>query len=499
MYDITQGTYLYRGFSSDLEKTLGSEAHSLVNVSGKSVVSRSSSKTMPTRGSLRSEYFPENFLWGCATSAYQIEGAVTDDGRGPSIWDVFSHTTGKTRSGHNADVAADYYHRYREDILLMKGLGVKAFRFSIAWSRIFPNGTGVPNVRGMDFYQRVVDTLLSAGIEPFCTLYHWDLQQALQEHGGWENRDTTNMFADYAAYVVHKLSDKVKYFLTMNEMRLLVEQGYRLGLHAPGLRLSGRRLAQVSHFLALAHGLAARAIRAQSRSGTHVGLADLPTAATPVFESAEQIAAARTAMREENASCLTLVLEGRYTDLYLERLGANAPHFTQADLDIIRTPLDFVGLNVYCPTYVCADESDGGYSIVSMGTSFPRMLSHWLHIGPEALYWTTKLVSELWNTNVLYVTENGASCLDEPSADGYIYDVDRIMFLRCYLTQLQRAVADGVPIGGYFVWSLLDNFEWADGYERRFGIVYVNFATQKRIPKLSAEFYREVIKQNRIV
>ena len=446
----------------------------------------------------RERSFPEGFLWGSATASYQVEGAVHEGGRGQTIWDTFSHTPGKTHNGDTGDVADDYYHRYAEDIQLMKSLGLKICRFSVAWSRIFTTGTGKPNPQGLDFYSRMVDTLLAAGIQPFCTLYHWDLPQPLQDRGGWENKDTAKAFADYAGYTTEKLSDRVRHFMTMNEMRTFVEQGYQLGVHAPGLKVDAKRLAQLNHYVVLGHGLAVQAIRAKAKPGTKIGIADNITPTVPVYESEEHIEAARKAIREENAMFMTVVQEGRYTELYLKRLGANAPKFTAEEMSIIGSPMDFVGINIYQPTYVRADGSEKGYTVVPAPSSYPHMLSPWLTIGPEALYWGPKLVADTWKVKEMYITENGASSADTVAADGEVYDTDRVMFLRNYLTQLQRAVSEGVPVKGYFLWSLLDNFEWADGYEKRFGITYVDFATQKRTPKLSADFYKQVIRKNAV-
>ena len=450
----------------------------------------------PQTGSSRA--FPADFLWGSATASYQVEGAVHEGGRGPTIWDTFSHTPGKTNHGDTGDVADDYYHRYREDIALMKNLGLKTCRFSIAWSRIFPTGTGQPNQQGLDFYRRMVDALLEAGIQPYCTLYHWDLPQPLQDRGGWENRDTAKAFADYAGYTAGQLSDRIQHFMTMNEMRTFVELGYRDGTHAPGLKLDAKRVAQLNHFVVLGHGLAVQAIRAKARPGTRVGIADNITPTVPAIETPEHIAAAHKAMREENAMFLTVLEEGRYTDLYLKRLGAAAPTFTPEEMKIIASPMDFVGINIYQPTYVRADSSEAGYAVVPMPPSYPHMFSEWLSIGPESLYWGPRLVHELWNVKEMYITENGASSTDTLTPDGHIYDTDRVMYLRNYITQLQRAVSEGVPVKGYFLWSLLDNFEWADGYEKRFGITYVDFATQKRTPKLSSYFYKNVIATGRV-
>jgi beta-glucosidase len=442
--------------------------------------------------------FPEGFLWGSATASYQVEGAVAEDGRGPSIWDTFSHTPGKTHNGDTGDVADDYYHRYKDDVQLMKSLGLRSCRFSVAWSRIYPTGTGAVNQKGVDFYSRMVDALLAAGIQPFCTLYHWDLPQTLQDKGGWENRDTAKAFADYAGYTAGKLSDRVKHFMTMNEMRTFVELGYGNGTHAPGLKLDAPRLAQLNHYVVLGHGMAVGAIRASAKPGTRVGLADNATAATPVIETPEHIGAAARAMREENAMFLTVVMEGRYTDAYLKRMGAAAPKFTAAEMKTIGAPLDFVGVNVYQPAYVRAEDSEKGYAMVPHPASAPHMFSPWLYVGPEGLYWAPKLIAQVWKVKEMYITENGASSADVLTAEGRILDTDRVMFLRNYLTQLQRAVAEGVPVRGYFLWSLLDNFEWADGYDKRFGITYVDFQTQKRTPKLSAAFYKATIARNSV-
>ncbi len=450
----------------------------------------------PAQAGSDARKFPDGFLWGSATASYQVEGAVHEDGRGPSVWDTFSHTPGKTHNGDTGDVADDFYHRYNEDIVLMKTLGLKAFRFSVAWSRIFPTGTGTPNPKGLDFYNRMIDALLAAGIQPFCTLYHWDLPQALQEKGGWENRDTAKAFADYAGYTAGKLSDRVEHFMTMNEIRTFVELGYAQGTHAPGLKLDAARVAQLTHYAVLAHGMAVQAIRAKAKPGTKVGLADNATATTPVIETPDHIEAATRAMREENAMFLTVIQEGRYTEAYLKRLGAAAPKFTPDELKTIASPMDFTGLNVYQPTYVRADSSPIGYAVVKPPASYPHMFSPWLYVGPEALYWSPKLTAKLWNIKEIYITENGASSADILTPAGTVLDTDRVMYLRNYLTQLHRAVSEGVPVRGYFLWSLLDNYEWADGYEKRFGITYVDFTTEKRTPKLSSAFYKTVISRN---
>jgi beta-glucosidase len=440
--------------------------------------------------------FPEGFLWGSATASYQVEGAVHEDGRGVSIWDTFSHTPGKTHDGDTGDVADDHYHHYKEDIGLMSNLGLKTYRFSVAWPRIFPDGRGARNPKGFDFYDRMLDALLEAKITPYCTLYHWDLPQALQDEGGWQNRDTAKAFADYAAVVAEHLSDRVKHFMTLNELSTFVNLGYRDGTHAPGLKLGRREVAQVAHHAVLGHGMAVEAIRAHAKPGTKVGFADNPPAATPVIETPEHIKAAECALRDQNAMFSTVIHEGKYMEEYLKWLGPDAPKFTEAELKIIGAPLDFIGLNFYQPTYVRADDGPQGYAVVPPPASFPHMYSDWITFGPEALYWTPKIVSKIWNVKEIYITENGCSSADVLTPEGCVYDSDRIMYLRNYMTQLHRAVSDGVPVKGYFLWSLLDNFEWADGYSKRFGITYVDFHTQKRTPKLSYEYYKEVVRRN---
>ena len=440
--------------------------------------------------------FPNGFLWGSATASYQVEGAVHMDGRGPSIWDTFSHTPGKTHDGDTGDVADDHYHLYKEDIGLMQALGLTCYRFSIAWPRILPTGTGTRNPKGFDFYDRMLDVLLEAKIAPYCTLYHWDLPQALEDKGGWQNRDTAKAFADYAGIVAEHLSDRVQHFMTMNELRSFVEAGYGSGVHAPGLTLDKKGLAQVAHHAVLGHGMAVEAIRAKAKPGTKVGFADNVTATVPVIETPEHIEASARAMREQDAMFGTVIHEGKYTEAYLKRLGAAAPKFTPEELKTISSPIDFMGINVYQPSYVRADGSAEGYAMVKPPTSYPHMLSPWLTVGPEALYWAPRQVQQLWKIQELYITENGCSSADELTADGHVLDTDRVMYLRNYMTQLHRAVSEGLPVKGYFLWSLLDNYEWADGYEKRFGITYVDFKTQKRTPKLSSAYYKEVIRRN---
>lgn len=446
-----------------------------------------------------SQDFPQDFLWGTATSAYQIEGAWNEDGKGESIWDRFTHTTGKIHRGDTGDVALDHYHRYKDDVQSIKALGARAYRFSISWPRIFPQGTGEPNAKGLDFYDRLTDELLANGVTPFATLYHWDLPQALQDNGGWESRDTAKAFADYAGFVSEKLSDRIGHFFTINEFTTFVDGGYGGKGLAPGLSLPAARLNQVRHHAVLGHGLAVEAIRALAKPGTKIGLAENIAACVPVIATPEHIAAAEHATREQNAGALTVILEGRYTNAFLAGAGTAAPKFTAEDLKTISTRLDFVGINVYSPQYVRAISASPGYEIVPFAKSHPRTASSWQYVGPEALYWAPRHLHNVWNVPEIFISENGCGTFDAPATDGIVYDSDRVMFLRNYLTMLQQASAKGVPVRGYFVWSLFDNFEWADGYATRFGLIHVDYATQKRTPKLSASYYAEVMRRNAVV
>lgn len=457
--------------------------------------------------------FPEGFFWGTATSAYQIEGAWKEDGKGLSIWDTFAHTPGIMRNNDTGDVANDHYHRYKEDVQLMKSIGQNAYRFSISWPRIFPNGTGQPNEKGLDFYNRLVDELVAAGIAPFPTLYHWDLPQALQDKGGWQNRDTSKAFADYAGYVAEKLSDRVHHFFTINEFRSFTEAGYRgfevpapgtpTGFRvvhlAPGLRLPLADVYQVRHHAVLAHGLAVQAIRAKGKQGTKVGPAENIETAVPLIETPENIKAAQTATREMNAPFLTVMLEGKYTDSYLKEAGKDAPKFTDEDLKIIGSPLDFVGINVYVPYYVVASVDAPGWSKVPFAKGHAKTAIANFPISPEVLYWAPHHVQSLWNAKEIFITENGCASEDVIAEDGKVYDTDRVMFMRAFLTQLQRATSEDVPVKGYFYWSAMDNLEWTAGFGNRYGIVYVDFKTQKRTPKISAEFFRDTAINNKVM
>ena len=455
--------------------------------------------------------FPKGFFWGVATASYQIEGAWNEDGKGKSIWDTFAHTPGTIRNGDTGDVAIDHYHRYKEDVRLMKDLGVTAYRFSIAWPRIFPNGTGLLNHKGLDFYSRLIDELKAAGIEPFATLYHWDLPQALQDLGGWQSREIPRAFGDYAGTVAKHFGDRVKHFFTINEFQQVCDTGHQgvefvvqgkpVKLHiAPGLTLGDAALNQVRYHAILGHGLAVEAIRAMGPAGTKVGPAENMATAVPAIDSPEHVTAAEVATRDLNAHFLAPMLEGQYSETFLTRAGKDAPKFAAEDFRVIAAPLDFVGINVYIPTMlVMASDQPPGYREVPFNHSHPKMFSAWHRLEPDVQYWAPRLLHAIWKPKEIFITENGCAASDAVSADDQIYDSDRVMYLRNGMSQLQRATREGVPVKGNFVWSAMDNFEWTDGYGTRFGIVHVDFKTQKRTPKLSAQWFREASRRNAVV
>ena len=445
--------------------------------------------------------FPDDFLWGAATAAYQVEGAAAEGGRSPSVWDTFSRRPGAVADDHNGDVACDQYHRYEGDVALMKDLGLKAYRFSVSWPRVFPDDSGKPNAEGVDYYKRLCDALLAAGIEPWMTLFHWDLPQwAEDKWGGWESKECAQSFAEYAGFMAKALGDRVKGVFTINEFMCYLDKAYTGNPEpfAPGKVVSRKVFNQSRHHAVLAHGLAVQAVRAAAGS-LPVGLAENAPAVVPILETPEHIAAAKEALREMSGMYLTPILEGAYHPRYLEEQDGDAPTFTDAEMKAISEPIDFVGLNVYAPSYVRADaDSDKGWAPVPLGGAYPRMHMPWLAVGPAITYWSTRLVSELWGPKAIYFTENGCANPDRPDEQGEILDVGRVMYLQEHLVHASRAAAEGYPLKGYFLWSLLDNFEWACGYTRRFGIHYVNYQTQERTPKLSAEFYKGVIARNAV-
>ncbi|MFI4912819.1 MAG: GH1 family beta-glucosidase [Sedimentisphaeraceae bacterium JB056] len=441
--------------------------------------------------------FPSDFIWGCSTSAYQIEGAYQTDGRGLTVWDNFCKQENKVHENHNGNIAADHYNRFPEDIELMEWLGIKNYRFSIAWSRIFPNGFGEPNKKGIDFYNKLIDRLLEKGIEPWITLFHWDLPQYLEDnYGGWLSRETSEHFADYCGLISKLFSDRVSHFMTINEFANFTDKAYGTGFLAPGKMLSGSQLYKIRHNALLAHGLGLRALRANKQQNIQVGIAEGVSGCVPAIENPEYIDAARKAFRHLNTPFLTTIMEGEYPEFYTDNDDAAGLDYS-GDMEVIGADLDFVGVNVYAPVYIKPDGNTEGFSVVPITESHPKMQSPWAYVCPQIAYWVPRFLSELWNVDQIFITENGCAAKDKMEC-GLVLDTDRVTFIRNHLVSAHRAVTEGYPLKGYFAWSLLDNFEWIRGYSHRFGLFYVDFETQKRTPKLSAEFYSKTISNNAI-
>jgi beta-glucosidase len=430
--------------------------------------------------------FPEGFLWGASTSAYQIEGAWDEDGKGESVWDRFTHTPGRILNNDTGDIACDHYHRYDQDVSLMAELGLGAYRFSIAWPRVFPQGKGQANPAGLAFYDRLVDALLEAGIEPFPTLHHWDLPQALAEGGGWADRETGKYFSEFAAEVVGTLGDRIPAWATFNEPAVIVRNGYRLGDHPPGVQDVALAL-QVQHHLALAHGRAMQAMRA---ANAHIEAGVVLNAGwiDPASDAAADRQAADEAWQDEVAF-FDLLLNGAYRDEHWARMGTDAPKIETGDFNLMAQPLDWVGLNYYSRQVVSND-----------GRPFePRAEDRtgmgW-EIYPDGLHRLIGRLSAEYRLPPMYVTENGAAFDDVVDDDGAVHDPRRIDFVRRHLQALASAMADGADVRGYFVWSLLDNFEWTFGRAKRFGLIRVDYEDQSRTVKDSGRWYAGVIARN---
>jgi beta-glucosidase len=448
--------------------------------------------------------FPPGFLWGAATAAYQVEGGATEGGRGRSIWDTYSHTPGRVVGGDTGDVAADHFHRWREDVAMMADLGLQSYRFSVAWPRIQPDGSGPANEAGLDFYRQLVDELRSYDIEPWVTLYHWDLPQALQDAGGWPARDTAARFADYAELVHRALGDRVSYWTTLNEPWCSAFLGYASGTHAPGTT-DPRAAVRASHHLLLGHGLASQAIRSAAPAA-QLGITLNLYAVTPAGDSVADQDAARRIDGLQNRWFLDPVLAGRYPPDVLEDLGplVDDDLVRAGDLATIAAPLDLLGINYYTRHTVRAGDGPaaqspfpGSESVQMVANGGPVTEMGW-EVDPGGLIEVLERVHRQAGPLPLYVTENGAAFPDEVTADGAVHDVERTAYLRSHLLACRSAVAAGVPLRGYFVWSLMDNFEWSHGYTKRFGIVHVDYPTQHRTPKDSALFYATVLREGRL-
>lgn len=438
--------------------------------------------------------FPPNFLWGVSTAAYQIEGAVHEDGRGVSIWDTFSHTPGRTHDGDTGDEACDHYHRWERDVDLIAELGVGAYRFSIAWPRVQPTGAGAVNDKGLDFYDRLVDALLERGIAPVPTLFHWDLPQALEDAGGWLSRDTALRFGDYAAVVADRLGDRVGRWITLNEPIVHLAEGYAFGRHAPGRELMMDAL-PVAHHQLLAHGLAVRALR--ERGAAEVMITNNCTPVWPAGDSEDDLVAAAVYDGFHNRLFLDPVLTGEYPPFASGLADAGIVH--DGDMDLIATPMDALGINYYNPTRVRAapDAAPLPFEIVEID-GVPRTAFGW-PVVPDGLRELLVGLRDRYAGALppIYVTENGCSTVDSPEADGRVHDVERIDYLDGHLRSLHEAIVAGVDVRGYFVWSLLDNFEWAEGYSQRFGLVRVDYDTQRRVPKDSFAWLRAALAEQK--
>lgn len=440
--------------------------------------------------------FPPGFIWGAATSSYQIEGAVTEDGRGPSIWDTFSHTRGKVDNGDTGDVACDHYHRVEQDIDLMRELRLNGYRFSINWPRIFPTGRGRPNSAGLDFYRRLVDSLRQANIEPFLTLYHWELPQALQDAGGWENRDTASHFAEFAYTMAQALGDEVQHWATLNEPWVASMLGNLYGIHAPGKRDLATAL-QVGHLQLLGHGLAVEALRAALPNSAQVGIVLNLTPTEPAGDSQADAEAAERDDGFYNRWFLDPLFRGRYPDDMLAWYGDAAPDVEATDFAAISAPIDYLGINYY-QRAVAAYEKGAAPTesrrVIPPGQ--PVTAGGW-EVYPPGLGRILTRVHEDYAPAALYVMENGAAFSDRV-IDGKVNDPERESFIHQHLLQVHEVIDAGVPVRGYFVWSLLDNFEWNKGYALRFGLIHVDFKTQERIIKRSGHWYAEVASENGI-
>jgi beta-glucosidase len=444
--------------------------------------------------------FPKDFVWGTAAASYQIEGAAQADGKGLSVWDMFAKKPGAVWNGHTGDVACDHYNRYPEDVAILKQMGVQAYRLSVSWPRVLPEGTGTPNAAGLAFYDRLVDALLAAGIEPWVTLFHWDYPLALYYRGGWLNRDTVDWFADYATLITEKLSDRVTNFMTLNEPQVFIGAGHYEGRHAPGDKLGFKEVLRAGHHALLAHGKAVQAIRAAAKLPPRVGIAPVGQPKLPASDSRADIEAARKATFAANQRSTWIntwwmdpVYLGEYPADGWRFFGSDVPALRPGDMELIAQELDFFGVNIYEALTVRAAQ-DGSPEPVPYPVGHAITGFDW-NVTPGALYWGPRFFWERYQKPIV-ITENGVSCRDWVSLDGKVHDPGRIDFMHRHLLEFERAGAEGVPIEAYFHWSFIDNFEWAQGYKQRFGLVYCDYPTGKRIPKDSAAWYAEVIRTN---
>ena len=445
--------------------------------------------------------FKKNFYWGAATASYQIEGAYNEDGKSLNIWDTFCQIPGRIDNFDNGNVACDHYHRYKEDVKLMKEIGLKAYRFSLNWSRILPNGTGEVNQKGIDFYNNLIDELLAAGIEPFVTLYHWDLPLALDKLGGWRNPLMVQWFENYAKVVAEHFSDRVKHFMTINEPQVVINLGYYVGSHAPGLKLTLSDVFDAQFILLKAHGAAVKALRTYGKQDLMIGYAPCYNFNVPKTESPEDIQATKDTIfhfdkPEEAFNSLIWyndpIIFGKFPEREYEICAPYMPKITPEDMALISQPIDFVGHNNYWGSTVSYREGLPPYMSDNIGFSNPP---HQWPTSPDSLYWGTKFLAERYQKPIL-ITENGRAVLDEVSSDGKVHDPVRIHMINGYLKGLKKSISEGTDVIGYFYWSLMDNFEWTYGYHDRFGLIYVDYPTCDRTLKDSAYRYKEIIESN---
>lgn len=446
--------------------------------------------------------FPDQFIWGAGTSSYQVEGASRAAGKGPSIWDMFCDRPGVISDGQNGEVACDQYHRAEQDVAAMAEIGLESYRFSIAWPRIFPEGTGTQNPNGFDYYDRLVDLLLENGIEPYVTLYHWDLPHALQLNGGWMNPDAPKWFDSYTRAVIDHLSDRVSQWSTFNEPSCFLGLGYLEGIHAPGLKVSRSEYILAAKHVMLAHGRSVLTIREHAKTAPNIGYCPISHSAIPATESSADIAAAReftfgvpepTRGHWFSNIYSDPVLLGEWPEEAIAAFCPDPPHVTQAELELMNQPIDHLALNLYTAAIVRAGEngtvehlpSPAGEALSTMGWT----------IRPKGIYWAIRFHHDRYGLPIV-IGENGVALTEWVCEDGQVHDPQRIDFTARYLRQVGRAVAEGYPVHGYYYWSLLDNFEWAEGYTRRFGLIHVDFETQMRTIKDSGYWYRSVIHSN---
>ncbi|MCW5934678.1 MAG: beta-glucosidase [Fimbriimonadia bacterium] len=437
--------------------------------------------------------FPDSFLWGAATASYQIEGSPTADGAGASVWHRFAHTPGTIQRAETGDTACDHYRRWRDDVAMMKSLGFNAYRFSTAWGRVLPEGTGTINEKGVDFYRQLVDALLENGIEPMITLFHWDLPAALQDRGGWANRESADWFTEYAEVMFRALGDRVKWWVTHNEPWVVMMLGHITGEHAPGIRDIGAA-SRAGHHLLLGHAQAVQAFRAHQPAHAQIGLVTNLGPQQPASDNPMDQMAAELWHNFINRLFLDPVFKGSYPQIMLDFLGEFAPPVQAGDLERIQQPIDFLGVNYYTRNVVAYDP-DSSLNSRSVLQEAQHTEMGW-EVYPEGLYQILKWVQATYGDIPLYITENGAAFADQVNEQGEIEDRDRLEYLKSHFSVAYRAMQEGVPLKGYFAWSLMDNFEWAFGYSKRFGMVHVDFATLKRTVKASGHWYSQVIQNH---